>query len=311
MRRCPITYEPCPEEVRYSDDGLRLLSRSLKTLHDFPYSSSEQRQEAAERANKMSIQGMQPKLSAVLSPKKQRFEVVDRQGLYIIKPQHHLFPSLPENEDLTMRMAAAAGIEIPLHFMIYSMDGTLSYVIRRFDRPTRKKKAAVEDFAQLSGRSRDTKYDSSMEQVAKIIQQHCTFPAVELVKLYRRTLFTFLTGNEDMHLKNFSLITRRGLIELSPAYDLLNTSIALRHATEELALPLAGKKRKLTRELLFQYYGRERLLLTESAATDIEGQLAATLEPLLNLISISFLSDSLKEKYQALLQRRWRRLGWT
>jgi hypothetical protein len=88
---------------------------------------------------------------------------------------------------------------------------------------------------------RETKYDSSMEKVAAVVEQFCTFPAIERVKLLERTLFSFLTGNEDMHLKNFSLITRQGRVGLAPAYDFLNTTIALKHAREELALPLRGK----------------------------------------------------------------------
>src|SRR5205807_127794 len=99
------------------------------------------------------------------------------------------YPGLPENEDLTMRLAEQVGIEVPLHGMIYAADKTLSYFIKRFDRAGRSGKLAVEDFAQLSGASRDTKYESSMEKVARVIEEFCTFPALEKVKLFRLTIF--------------------------------------------------------------------------------------------------------------------------
>ena len=151
---------------------------------------------------------MQPKLSAALNVRDGVFEVVDLGGRYILKPQVERYKHLPENEDVTMRLAATVGIEIPLHGLVYSKDGSLTYFIRRYDRKGQKDKVHVEDFAQLSGASRDTKYDSSMERVADIVEKFCTFPAIEKLKLFKRTVFSFLVGNEDMHLKNFSLIVR-------------------------------------------------------------------------------------------------------
>src|SRR5882724_11657416 len=112
----------------------------------------------------------------------------------------------------------------------------------------------MEDFAQLSGASRDTKYESSMEKVAKVIDAYCTFPVIEQIKLFQRVLFSFLVGNEDMHLKNFSLITRKtGRVDLSPAYDFVNSTIALPNAKEEMALPIRGKRSNLTRSDIFDY----------------------------------------------------------
>ena len=162
MNRCPITYHLC-EENRYSEKGLKLLSPSLKRLDLLNFTAEELRAEAMQRASKMSIQGVQPKLSAILNIKDGLFEIVDKGGKYILKPQHHTFPELPQNEDLTMRLAASIGIGVPLHGLIYSKDNSLTYFIKRFDRKGQKDKIAVEDFAQLSGMSRDTKYNYSME----------------------------------------------------------------------------------------------------------------------------------------------------
>jgi hypothetical protein len=139
------------------------------------------------------------------------FEIVDLNGKYILKPQHPYFPELPQNEDLTMRLAATIGIEVPLHGMVWSKDNSLTYFIKRFDRKGQHDKVAVEDFSQLAGLGRETKYNYSMEKVVKIIDTYCTFPAIEKAELLKRVLFNFLVGNEDMHLKNYSVFWQRAL----------------------------------------------------------------------------------------------------
>lgn len=310
MNRCPITYELCGEQ-KYSAQGLKLLSPKLKDLLDFPYNKGDQLKEAMARATKMSIQGVQPKLSARLNVSAGIFEIADQGGTFIIKPQNDLYEELPENEDLTMRLAALAGIEIPLHGMIYSKDGSRSYFIKRFDRLPKKKRVAVEDFAQLTGQTRETKYSSSMEKVAGVLDQFCTFPLIEKQKLFRLTIFNFLCGNEDMHLKNFSLIRRNGKVEISPSYDLLNTTIAMPNPQEEFALTLAGRKSKITKENLIDYFGSERLGLTsiiiKKTLQEIENQKLKWYKQ----IQISFLSEEMKKKYVELMSLRWARIFTT
>jgi len=197
MNRCPITYAPCGED-QYSEKGLKLLAYGLSILKPLEYTAHEQRTEAFNRASKMSIQGVQPKLSTILNIKEGRFEIVDKGGRYILKPQHHIFPQMPENEDLTMRLAAVIDLEVPLHGLVWSKDSTLTYFIKRFDRRGQNDKVPVEDFAQLAGLSRETKYNYSMEKLVGLIDQYCTFPAIEKAKLFKRVLFCFLTGNEDI-----------------------------------------------------------------------------------------------------------------
>ncbi|MFN6087322.1 MAG: HipA domain-containing protein [Cyclobacteriaceae bacterium] len=310
MNRCPITYELCGEQ-KYSAQGLKLLSPKLKDLLDFPYNKGDQLKEAMARATKMSIQGVQPKLSVRLNVSAGIFEIADQGGTFIIKPQNDLYEELPENEDLTMRLAALAGIEIPLHGMIYSKDGSRSYFIKRFDRLPKKKRVAVEDFAQLTGQTRETKYSSSMEKVAGVLDQFCTFPLIEKQKLFRLTIFNFLCGNEDMHLKNFSLIRRNGKVEISPSYDLLNTTITMPNPQEEFALTLAGRKSKITKENLIDYFGSERLGLTpiiiEKTLQEIENQKLKWYKQ----IQISFLSEEMKKKYVELMSLRWARIFTT
>jgi serine/threonine-protein kinase HipA len=130
---------------------------------------------------------------------------------------------------------------------------------KRFDRIGHNKKLALEGFAQLSNEDRHTKYNSSMEKVITVIEKFCTFPKIEFVKLFKLTLFNFLVGNEDMHLKNFSLITKNKKISLSPAYDLLNSTISQKNAKEEIALPIRGRKSNLTKRDFFDYFAVERL----------------------------------------------------
>ncbi len=309
--RCPITYALIEgdDAAPYSRAGLRRLHRNLQHLADLPLAASELRREAAHRAGKMSVQGVQPKLSAVLRVKQGAFEIVDSGGHWILKPQAEVFPSLPENEGLTMRLAASAKIDVPVHGLVRAVDGSWVYFIERFDRIGRRRKAALEDFAQLSGATRDTKYDSSMEHVAKIVDRYTTFPRVESIKLLRRTLFCFLVGNEDMHLKNFSLLTRdRIRVELSPAYDLLNSTIALRQPREELALPLRGRKRRLARLDLVDYFGRERLGLNESVVAGVLDDLRDAQSEWDDLIDASFLPKDQKGAYREVLDDRRSRL---
>lgn len=303
MNRCPISYEPCGDE-KYSRAGLRRLSPHLKSLQDFPFTAEEQRQEAVARADKMSIQGVQPKLSARLSVKESGFQIVDVGGSYILKPQNLLFREIPQNEDLTMRLARTVGIATPVHGMLYCKDGSLTYFIKRFDRIGRTGKIPVEDFAQLSGKNRHTKYGSSMEKLLPILERHCSFPALEKAKLFRLTLFSFLVGNEDLHLKNFSLLERGSKVELSPAYDLVNTTIALKNPAEELALPLHGKKSHLQAKDFFEYYGRERMKLAESVIARLSAAFKRSFPLWEELIKKSFLAEESKAAYWDLVRRR-------
>jgi serine/threonine-protein kinase HipA len=306
MNRCPITYELCGTE-KYSEKGLRMIAPKLTTLHDLPFTAAELRQEAANRAKKLSIQGVQPKLSAVISVAHQQFEIVDQFGNYIIKPQNDIFPELPENEDVTMKMAKIYGLDVPMHGLVYSKDGSLSYFIKRFDRYSKGKKYATEDFAQLTGSSRDTKYDYTMEKLVKVIDEYCTFPAIEKADFFKRILFCFITGNEDMHLKNFSVITKAGKTTLTPVYDFLNSSISIKNPQEELALSLKGKKRSFKSTELIEYYAKERLGLNDKTVTTILSDMNKSVSKWTELVEVSFLSDAMKEKYLKVLDNRMKR----
>lgn len=308
MSNCPITLEPSPKGKLYSEAGLRMIHPRLEDLHALEYSAEEQIKQARMRADKMSIQGVQPKLSAVVRVSKQSMELVDRGGKWILKPNPPAFEEVPANEALTMRMAAAAGIEVPVHGLLRAVDDSWVYFVKRYDRVGRAGRVHVEDFSQLIGANRDTKYDSSLEKVAELVERFCTFPAIERPKLAQRLLFCFLIGNEDMHLKNFSLWYRDGVVSLTPAYDLLNSTLVLGQAKEESALPLDGKKKNLTRKLWLNYFCKERLGLKDNQIETLLHRLRAAIPTWRQLLDRSYLSDGAKEGYREILEQRVFRL---
>lgn len=307
MATCPITYETIEGHKSYSDRGLKLLSRSLTQLNPLPFTQEMLRKEATKRADKMSIQGIQPKISARLDTANHTFQLVDNGGTFILKPQTENYEQAPENEDLSMRLAKVAGILTPQHGLVYAQDNTLVYFIKRFDR-VKDKRISVEDFAQLSGMNRDTKYNYSMEKLIKIIDDYTTFPLVEKAELFLRVLVNFIIGNEDMHLKNYSLITQDEKITLAPAYDFINSTLALGSAREEIALPLNGKKRNLQKKDLIGYFGIEKLRLQPKIVEKQLEKICRSQSTWLELIDKSFLSKDLKKSYLDIIQERISRL---
>ncbi len=301
--RCLITNEPWEGPGPYSPVGLRQLDRRLTSLAPLPYTREQLIEEAAARAVKMSIQGIQAKVSTVLRVNDGLMEIVDNGGRYIVKPPHPLYAELPENEALTMSLAATLGIEVPVHGLLLNGDHTRSYFVRRFDRVGWNKQP-LEDFAQLSGASRDTKYASSTERLIEILDQFCTFPALERMKFFDRLLCAYLTGNEDMHLKNWSLITRDDKVELSPAYDLLNSTSPNPKSREELALPLHGKKSNLCANDFWRYLAGERLGLAPALIEQTKARFVAVCAGWPARIENSFLSKEMKGRYLDLLGER-------
>jgi serine/threonine-protein kinase HipA len=306
--KCLFTYKELKKNEKfYSLEGLRQLNPKLTQLKKFPYTRDQQIREAQKLAGKISIQGIQPKLSALLSLKENEFKIVDKMGTYIIKPQTDLYPELPENEDLTMHLASLAGIQTPWHGLILSDGGARSYVVKRFDRYGHGQKLSQEDFAQLMGASRITKYEASMEQVAELLS-YCTFPTLEGFKLFQRIIFSFLVGNEDMHLKNFSLQTdQKGKIQLTPAYDLVNSTIAMANPEEELALSLRKKKKGFKRHD-FLLFSEEDLYIPFKKSEKEMNRILQLIPVWKKTISNSFLSESMKKAYASLLDKRAKRL---
>ncbi|MBN8535759.1 MAG: HipA domain-containing protein [Deltaproteobacteria bacterium] len=256
---------------------------------------------------KISIQGVQPKFSVILSEKEQAFKEVESNGTYILKPQVRDYPQIPENEDLTMHLVAISGIQIPWHGLVKCSDESLSHVIKRFDRAN-KEKIPMEDFSQLIGASRDTKYDVSFEKVVETIEEHCTFPTIENFKLFQRVILAFLLGNEDFHLKNISLYTKAKKVQLTPVYDFANSKIANPHSDEEMALSISDKKKNFTKADFLVYFAQQTLFLPQAKVEKETKRLLSFLPTWIEMIDRSFLSEDMKEKYKALLKERTSRL---
>lgn len=186
------------------------------------------------------VPGAQPKISLDFAPHEKagkggRLTLVGLWGRFILKPPASPYPDLPEVEDATMRLAAAVGLRTVPHSMIHLKSGELAYITRRIDR-TREGKVAMEDLCQLTGRLTEDKYRGSLEQAGKAIRRYSDQPGLDAVDFFELVVFCFLTGNADMHLKNFSLWRPApGNIQLTPAYDLVATRLVLPEDTEESA----------------------------------------------------------------------------
>lgn len=256
------------------------------------------------------VPGVQPKLSLSMITEnghglENRLTVVGAMGgNYIFKPPSHQFPEMPENEHVTMRIAETFGIKVVPSSLIRLQSGELSFITQRIDRTKKGEKMHMLDMFQIT--EAFDKYKSSMEKVGKALQQYSENTLLDLLFLFELTLFCFLTGNNDMHLKNFSMIkTRTGWI-LAPAYDLLNVSIVNPEDKEELALSIGGKRKKFTRAI-FEGFGQDLGLTTKQIQT-IFKRLEKNKSNAIHWIETSFLTDSRKEAYLEILKERYARI---
>jgi serine/threonine-protein kinase HipA len=303
VNRCPITYNACGRSL-YSAEGLKFLSANLSELNLLPFTQEDLKMEAFSRAGNFALPGSSLKLLAKINAAANSFEISSVKGKFILKPQNILYPEVPENEDLTMKMAEACGIEVPFHGLVYNSDKSLTYFIRRFDRGPGKIKYHMEDFAQLMGKYKAEKYNSSMEEVAETTDGFCTFPVIEKVKLFRVSVFNYLVGNSNAHLKKFALLKQDEIIKFSPFYNLLNTAILNNNLSNEIALSLNNKKTDLNKFDFFDYYGVNILKLNLKSLLNVLSEFEVSISKWLNLIQISFLCDKNKNKYLKVLEKR-------
>lgn len=252
-------------------------------------------------AGHTSISGIQRKISVGLTHDRTTLQLAVEGGRFILKPQAQTYPSLPENEHVTMRIARLVGIETPPFGLMRLKDDSLAYLVARFDRPATGGKLRQEDFCQLAAKSPKEKYDGSAELCVKLLRRYSSEPLVDIFKLYRALVFVWWTANGDMHLKNFSLLaTPEGLHKLSPAYDLLNTRLVI--PGDQLALSVRGKKDKLTRNTwleLAEYGG-----VAPRAAERVLDGIVRSLEKALDLVARSALPAEQKGPYQTVLRER-------
>jgi len=257
--------------------------------------------EAQKMAGKMSISGVQPKLS--MARRGRHLVPVEADGRYILKPQTQTFRNLPENENLCMNIAAQTGIEVPPHGLFALADGSWAYIIRRFDRTRTGEKRRCEDFVQLLGRE---KYSGSHEQIGKRLREISEYPGLDAQFFFERVLFSFLLGNGDAHLKNYSLLeTEDGALRLSPAYDMVCSKLLIPRE-DDCALTVNGKNNKVRRkDFLTLAYS---LGIPTKAQSDIMERLRDTLAIAEKDVPDSRLPTDDQADMLAIIRNRWVRI---
>ncbi len=312
MAKCLCCYKELKEgQVDYHPTCARRLfgTRQAPVL---PYRRSDIGELAKQVIrSQTTLTGVQAKLSLDVSPggknEPTRFTIVGLWGRFILKPQSDRFGCLPETEDLTMRLAEDAKISVVPHGLVRFADGELCYITRRIDRLDDGSKIPMEDMCQITERLTEYKYSGSYEQIAKAIRQYSSTPQLDLVNYWEVVVFSWLTGNADMHLKNFSLFNPGTGYSLTPAYDLLSTALVMPEDNEELALALNGKKRKL------QYRDfRAAMLasgLAENVIAGIGNKFRKALPKWLETIDSSFLPGERKKMYKRIIIEHAARLA--
>ena len=256
------------------------------------------------------IPGVQPKLSLEIRSEKnenaKKFTIVGLIGGYILKPPTTDYPQLPEVEDLTMHLAEIAKIKVVPHSLVRMKSGQLAYLTKRIDRE-KNQKIHLEDMCQLTERLTENKYNGSYEQVAKAILKFSVNPGLDVIIFYEQVLFSFLTGNADMHLKNFSIIHHP--IEgpmLSPAYDLVSTALVNPADDEELALTLNGKKKKIKRADFLSAF--DKSIPDKKQQENIFKKMEYAKVGWLKFIDKSFISPDFKHAYKVLIDENFKKL---
>ena len=305
MSKCLYCYKELgPGEVDFHKSCCRKFF-GTSTAPSLDYTRAQMDELAAQVIrSQTTLTGVQPKLSLNLDKHKdsQKLTIVGLWGDYIFKPQTDRFAMLPENEDLTMHLAEIAKIKIVPHTLIRMKDGSIGYLTKRIDRKADGEKIAMEDMCQLTERQTEHKYRSSYEQIGKAIRKYSTNAQLDMVDFLELVYFSWLTGNNDMHLKNFSLYSPAGEPMLTPAYDLLNTVISNPADDEELALNLNGKKKRMKDADFRSAY--RTCGVPEIVFDRVKKKYKNLLPKFEEEIQCSFLSDELKTFYIDLLRRR-------
>jgi len=271
-----------------------------------PISLSEVAAQAQKLAGKLSISGVQPKLSVRLEGG--QLVTVDHDGQFILKPQTQEFAELPQNEHLCMNMGRAFGLSTARCLLLELSDGSPAYVVRRFDRfktGRRVEKLACEDMQQILGGQ--DKYAGSHEQIAAAVRRHCTFAPLELQRLFELTVFHFAVGNGDAHRKNFSLLRHEdGTVAMSPAYDLVSSRLVIPLEIDELALTVNDKRNHLKRRDFLEF--ADRLAIAPGYAESRLGDLLGLAERFEQMIAGSALSQPLRLQLADIVRGRLDRL---
>lgn len=310
MNKC--LYCSLPLNVNETNDYHEKCARIFFEQSSVPrldYSFDSIKNLAKETIHKsIALTGVQAKLSLHLAKqqKDSRFTIVGLWGNYILKPPSISYPYICEVEQCTMQLAQAFQIPVVPHSLIKLQTGELCYITRRIDRNNKTNTPIhMEDFCQLSGKLTEQKYQGSMEQAAKIIRKYSSNAGFDILRFFELSVFSFITGNADMHLKNFSLIhNENAFISFSPAYDLLCTRLFIseKEDSEEMALSLNGKKRKLTINdfLLFA----KNIGLSEKQVDSVFARFQASIPEAKKIIQNSFMPENLQEEFFEIIKKR-------
>ena len=312
INRCLYCYQPLLESEKdyHAKCSKKFFAQAI--VPELPF-SEEKMKALAEQVirSHTAVTGVQPKLSLHLaaadkSNLPQRFTIVGMWGAYILKPASLHYPQLPEVEDLTMHLANIAKIKVVPHSLIRLQSGNLAYITKRIDR-VKKEKLHMEDMCQLTERMSEDKYQGSYEQIAKAIQKYSATPGLDVVNFFELVLFSFVTGNADMHLKNFSLIHQPLIGSVfSPAYDLVATALVNPADEEDMALTLNGKKKKLKRSDFVAAFNTMKL--DSKQQENIFKKMVNAKSKWFDFIDTSFLSIDYKIAYKKLIEDRMTRL---
>ena len=310
MNKCLYCYQELEEgQVDFHPSCARKFFGS-KAVPQLPYT----RDNMAELARQVirtstSVTGVQAKMSLDINRggknEPAKFTIVGLWGKYIFKPQSAKYPHLPELEDLTMKMAEAAHIRTARHTLIRLADGSLGYLTLRMDRGKRGEKISMLDMCQLTNRLTEHKYYGTYQQLAETIKKYSSAPMLDVQRFWELVLFSWMTGNSDMHCKNFSLIDMgRGEYTLSPAYDLLAVLLADPSDTEEMAMSFStgGEKRDFDRNTFITAFTNSGIPM--AVARRMIDRMKEHLPEWKELIHQSFLPEEMKNDYCELLERR-------
>ena len=306
-RKCLYCYQELTSKIDFHEK-CSMTFFGTKQAPVIPYMLSEMSELARQVVERsVSVPGVQPKLSmSIIEDAKKkadtRLTVVGALGgNYIFKPPSEDYPEMPQNEHVTMRIAEAYGIHTVPSSLIRLQSGELSYITKRTDRTESGEKIHMLDMFQIL--EAFDKYKGSMEKIGKALGAYSSNPLLDKIFLLERTLFSFLTGNNDMHLKNFSMIETRSGWSLAPAYDLLNSSLVLPKDTEELALTMEGKRRNFKR-VHFENFGKG-LGLTAKQVSGVFNRFLHHRPNTISWIDQSFLSHDMKLGYKKILDERY------
>ncbi len=307
MSNCLACQKPLsPEKERYHPDCLKSFWQEDPTVYELDYELSQIEELAKENvAQRVIVTGVQPKLSLGFTQENNpRLTIVGAlNGRYILKPPFSEYPQMPETEALSMLLAQACGIDTVPFLLIPLKDGHLAYLTRRIDRDAKGNKSAMEDACQFTERLTEHKYRGSYEQIAKALIAYSQNPLFDVVRFYEQVIVSFLIGNNDMHLKNFSLIAKDGTsYSLAPAYDMISAQVLIPDDPEELALTLNGKKRKISKADFNIAMAKARI--PQKAIENLWGRILGGAKKWPSIIDESFLKEAQKKKFNTLIEER-------